>query len=70
VAEYDDIKPTHFAVCDDGSSEAKREWCAQKGIEYIVFERVPAAGMPERSSTDIKARILNDPNLVRKKPEN
>lgn len=53
----DAIRPDIFVVNEDGSSEDKRRFCAERGIEYVVLKRVPAEGLTARSSTDIKAAI-------------
>jgi len=32
----------------------KRKYCEKHGIQYLVFERTPATGLPHRSSTDLR----------------
>lgn len=51
------IRPDRFVVNADGSSEEKRKFCEERGIEYIVLERVPAEGLEARSSTGIKETL-------------
>jgi hypothetical protein len=41
-------------VNEDGDKGGKREYCQQRGIEYLVLKRVPAEGLPKRSSTDLR----------------
>lgn len=53
----DALQPDIFVVNEDGSSEDKRRFCEERGIEYVVLKRVPADGLTARSSTDIKAAI-------------
>ena len=53
----DAIRPDIFVVNEDGSSEDKRRFCEERGIEYVVLQRVPAEGLTARSSTNIKAAI-------------
>jgi cytidyltransferase-like protein len=48
------IKPDIYAVNEDGDRGGKREYCAQRGIEYLVLKRIPASGLPRRSSTDLR----------------
>ena len=36
------LKPDRFVVNADGSSEEKRRFCQERGIEYIVLDRIPA----------------------------
>lgn len=48
------IKPDIYAVNEDGDKGGKREYCAKRGIEYIVLRRAPAPGLPRRSSTDLR----------------
>ena len=54
VPTIDIVKPDIFVVNADGSSETKRKFCEERGIEYVVLERTPAEGLTARSSTDIK----------------
>lgn len=54
VPTIDFVKPDIFVVNADGSSEAKRQFCQERGIEYVVLQRTPADGLTARSSTDIK----------------
>ena len=48
------LKPDIYAVNEDGDKGAKREYCEKNGIEYLVFKRTPAPGLPKRSSTDLR----------------
>ena len=54
VPTIDIVKPDIFVVNADGSSETKRKFCQERGIEYVVLQRTPADGLTARSSTDIK----------------
>ena len=54
VPTIDIVKPDIFVVNADGSSETKRKFCQERGIEYVVLQRTPAEGLTARSSTDIK----------------
>ena len=57
----DSIKPDVFVVNEDGSSEEKEKICKEKGIEYIVLERMPFQNLPKRSTTDIRKDVnLNE----------
>ncbi|MBO7568790.1 MAG: adenylyltransferase/cytidyltransferase family protein [Bacteroidaceae bacterium] len=53
------LKPDRFVVNADGSSEEKRQFCKEHGIEYIVLDRIPADGLEARSSTSIKTALAN-----------
>lgn len=48
------LKPDIYAVNEDGDKGGKREYCASRGIEYLVLARAPAPGLPRRSSTDLR----------------
>lgn len=50
----DIIKPDIFVVNSDGGSDAKRELCRQRGIEYVVLERIPEDGLEARSTTSLR----------------
>ncbi|HZH73646.1 MAG TPA: adenylyltransferase/cytidyltransferase family protein [Mariniphaga sp.] len=49
------LKPDIFVVNEDGYSPAKLALCKQLGIELKVLERIPDAGLPERSTTAIRS---------------
>ena len=48
------LKPDIFVVNEDGSSEEKRKFCEERGIEYVVLRRKPSEGLAARSSTALK----------------
>jgi cytidyltransferase-like protein len=48
------LKPDIYAVNEDGDRGGKREYCEENGIQYLVLKRVPAPGLPKRSSTDLR----------------
>lgn len=48
------IGPQSYVVNEDGDQPEKREFCEARGIEYVVLSRVPHAGLPARSSTDLR----------------
>lgn len=52
--EIQRLKPDIYAVNEDGDKGGKREYCEQRGIEYLVLKRTPAPGLPARSSTDLR----------------
>lgn len=54
VPTLDIVKPDILVVNSDGGNEDKRRLCQERGIEYVVLERVPQAGLKARSSTDLK----------------
>ncbi|HXP60156.1 MAG TPA: adenylyltransferase/cytidyltransferase family protein [Dongiaceae bacterium] len=52
--EIQRLKPDIYAVNEDGDRGGKREYCAQRGIQYLVLKRLPAPGLPGRTSTDLR----------------
>jgi cytidyltransferase-like protein len=52
--EIQQIRPAIYAVNEDGDRGGKREYCAERGIEYLVLKRIPAPGLPQRSSTELR----------------
>lgn len=52
--EIEWIMPTHYVVNEDGDEPEKREFCAARGIEYVVLKRLPHSGLPPRSSTALR----------------
>lgn len=54
VDTMDAVKPDVFVVNADGDRDEKRRLCEERGIEYVVLDRVPEAGLDARSSTALK----------------
>lgn len=52
--EVRELKPDIFFVNSDGFTPAKETFCKELGIELIVSERIPSAGLPARSTTAIR----------------
>lgn len=48
------IQPDIFIVNSDGHNTEKETLCRKLGIEYIVLDRLPEPGLPERSSSKTK----------------
>jgi cytidyltransferase-like protein len=48
------LKPDILVVNEDGDKGGKREYCRELSIEYLVLKRVPAPGLPSRSSTNLR----------------
>jgi cytidyltransferase-like protein len=48
------LRPDIFVVNADGSTPGKEALCNELGIEYIVLERTPEAGLPGRSTTALR----------------
>ena len=64
-AELRQLQPDYFVVNEDGFSPAKQEICDELNIELKVLERIPDAGLPARSTTDIRnAEICNLPYRI------
>lgn len=64
IPTVDLVKPDIFVVNADGSSETKRKFCEERGIEYVVLQRTPAEGLTARSSTDIKDETCQLPTRL------
>ena len=54
IPTVDALKPDVLVVNEDGDREEKRQFCAERGIEYVVLRRNPHEGLTARSSTDLK----------------
>ena len=54
VPTVEALKPDVFVVNEDGGSAEKEAFCRERGIEYVVLQRTPQAGLTARSSTDLK----------------
>lgn len=57
IDTVDMVRPDIFVVNEDGSSDTKRKFCADRGIEYIVLQRTPEAGLEARSTTSLRSII-------------
>ena len=53
----DRINPDIFVVNSDGGSDVKRQLCEDRGIEYVVLDRVPDAGLDARSTTSLRKDV-------------
>jgi cytidyltransferase-like protein len=52
--EIEAIQPDMYVVNEDGDKPEKREFCKERGLEYVVLKRTPAAGLPRRESTHLR----------------
>ena len=57
IPTLDIVKPDIFVVNAEGGSDAKRQLCEERGIQYIELERTPHAGLQARSSSSLKAAL-------------
>lgn len=48
------LKPDIFFVNSDGYTPEKKRFCKENGIELLVSNRIPAAGLPKRSTTALR----------------
>ena len=56
--ELNEIKPDIFIVNEDGNTPSKAKLCMDKGIEYIVLDRIPTEGLPIRSTTSLRTNSI------------
>lgn len=56
--ELAEIKPDIFVVNEDGNTPSKAKLCKDKGIEYIVLDRIPSEGLPVRSTTTLRTNSI------------
>jgi len=54
LEEMSDLRPDIFFVNEDGHTPVKEDLCRERGIEYVVSRRQPEAGLPSRSTTDLR----------------
>ena len=64
IGTVDRIKPDVFVVNEDGSSEEKRRFCEERGIQYVVLQRTPSEGLEARSSTGLKQNLCQIPTRL------
>lgn len=49
------LKPDVFFVNEDGFTPDKQAFCNETGIELLVSKRIPASGLPTRSTTSLRS---------------
>ena len=49
------LRPDIFFVNSDGHSPLKETFCKEHGIQYVISERIPHAGLPQRSTTALRS---------------
>ncbi len=64
VPNLEELKPDIFVVNEDGASEMKRQFCDDRGIEYVVLERTPHDGLEAHSSTALKESLCQIPTRL------
>jgi len=64
VPTVDFLKPDILVVNEDGASDEKRRFCEERGIEYIVLQRIPAEGLDAHSSTALKDALCRIPTRL------
>jgi cytidyltransferase-like protein len=52
--EIRSLKPDIYVVNEEGDKGGKREYCEKLGIEYLILKRIPAPGLPNRTSTELR----------------
>ena len=60
IESVDRFKPDVFVVNSDGGSDIKRRFCEERGIEYVVLEREPEAGLQARSTTALRSEVKSN----------
>lgn len=53
--EIRELKPDIFFVNEDGYTPDKQAFCKEAGIELLVSKRLPANGLPARSTTALRS---------------
>lgn len=64
IPTVDLLKPDILVVNADGDKPEKRQFCAERGIEYIVLKRDPHEGLEAHSSTAIKEQLCRIPTRL------
>ena len=57
IEEFKQIRPDIFIVNVDGNLPDKRRLCEEYGVEYLILERTPHAGLAARSSTAMRSIV-------------
>lgn len=57
IPTLDIVQPDIFVVNAEGGSDAKRQLCEERGIQYVELQRTPHEGLQARSSSSLKAAL-------------
>ncbi len=57
IETVDRVKPDVFVVNSDGGTDVKRRFCEERGIRYVVLERLPDDGLEARSTTSLRTGV-------------
>ncbi|MBR1626214.1 MAG: adenylyltransferase/cytidyltransferase family protein [Bacteroidales bacterium] len=57
IGSIDKFSPDIFVVNSDGATKEKEDFCRQRGIEYVVLDRIPENGLQARSTTSLRSTI-------------
>ena len=52
--EFKSLQPDIMVVNADGNTPEKQQLCAENGVEYVILKREPYAGLPPRTTTDLR----------------
>lgn len=64
ASEMRRCKPKYFVINADGDDVEKRKLCEEQGVEYVVLERLPATGLPARSTVAWRDEIPKLPYKI------
>ena len=53
--EFVALRPDSLVVNEDGHHPQKEDLCGRHGVRYVIEKRVPATGLPDRSTTQLRA---------------
>lgn len=68
LPSLDKFRPDIFVVNKEGGSEDKRQLCAERGIQYIELDRLPAEGLQARSSSSLKQQLSQQAEQTTPRP--
>lgn len=57
IETVDMVKPDIFVVNEDGGSDAKRKFCEERGIEYVVLRHESEKNLETYSSTSVRQNV-------------
>lgn len=64
IPTVDALKPDILLVNEDGDKAEKRQFCKERGMEYIVLQRTPHEGLAAHSSTALKDQLCQIPTRL------
>jgi len=69
LSTLDKVNPDILVVNAEGGSPEKEALCRERGMQYVVLNRIPASGLDARSSSSLKEQLLENSCTIEDGPQ-